>query len=1174
MSGTAKTGALKQLAPLTDDQRAGADPAGSAWLLASAGAGKTQVLTARVLRLLLQGVLPERILCITYTRAGANEMATRIRERLAAWVRMSDFDLKVDLLNIGAAHLDPATQQRARQLFASVIDAPGQGLAIQTIHSFCQSLLGSFPLEAGLLPGFRLMADDEAALLRQRLLREMIADAPARGADWLLRALERLSAAMSDRSVTAYLKEAAAHAEAFAAMAPVTNDGLRRAFDLPLGSAEEMLLTACDDAHIPAADWRLVREELAGRKGTAQRNNTATIDEWLKADACTRAATLDAVRGYVATKEGAPLSHLTNEKIEPPVVDAVIRLTDWVVQLQRCHLQMQRSDILADLLRVGAEFAGAFRDAKRRAGLINYDDLIRHTRLLLTNEAAQWVRYKLDSQIEHVLVDEAQDTNDAQWAIITALVDEYYAGEGSEPERARTLFVVGDFKQAIFGFQGTRPDSFEAARTALAALAASADAPISQLNIARNYRSAPVVLSVVDTVLAQLTGEKLGLPQPPEPHAAHGAKLPGSVSLWPLVSAAGDDDGGGDSDDDDDGEGASAAAGIANPALQRLSRNIALSIAALVGSNVDGRMVAAGDIMVLLRERGALAALIVNQLQDVGVPVAGVDRMRLNTPLAVRDLVATMRFALQPLDDLNLAQLLVSPLIGWSQDALWQRGVRPAGTPLWRHLRAQPELAEQLQPLRELLARADFVTPSMFLEEVLSGAMRGRARMLARMGAAARAPIEELMTAAHLFEEQQGGSLHQFVRWFDALDTDISRAAGARADEVRVMTVHGSKGLEARFVILADAARPPKRARGGQVVAVALEPLCPVPLPLPAGDKDSRPDPVAAAVDALAQREAEEERRLLYVAMTRAERHLLLAGTAKPNKDGEVTAPQDGWYATVAAALAQLGAAPSAAEDHWTGERLTLASRGSEPAADRMQAIPATATRLPWVDAAPAAEQRPPRPLSPSQLEDKDVLSVPMVPPAPADATVAGDATPAINAPARAGMSWGQHRGTLVHSLFERLPGVAPGTCRDAALGWLAKNAATFSASQREAMVDSVLRVIEDPAHAAMFGADALQEVPFSALVDGRVIAGTIDRLLITDDAVTIVDFKTGAVPPAMDAIAPAYLRQMSAYAAAIAFIMPGREVIAALLFTDGPQMFVLSPAVLEQHKPRLAADE
>lgn len=1132
------------LATLDPRQRTAADPEQHVWLGASAGTGKTQVLSARVLRLMLDGVSPEAILCITFTKAGAAEMAHRIHERLAAWVRMDDGDLRLDLRALGLDWDRPGLMTRARSLFATVIDSPGGAIRVQTIHAFCQTLLASFPLEAKLLPGFRAIEEDEAAALQRTVLTDLLEAGDERA---LLReAAAMLSRRLGQESALSFLSNCAAAFGGPRAMLPPSAHDLRAAFDLPGGDPDDWITAELAAGAIADDDIRAVATSGANWGTKTGLACSDVMVGWLIADPAKHAAMLGELTGCFLTGKGDLRADFAGEKGKmTDCVDSAVRIVEAAQALVGTATAMRVADDLAAAWKLGSRFAEAYALAKREQGLADFDDLITLAgSLLRVSGFGEWVRFKLDQRTDHILVDEAQDTNMRQWGIVEALAREFFAGEGAKGDLIRTMFAVGDRKQAIFGFQGTDPEAFEGAKQIFGLYGDRAGNPLRLVDLVSNYRSTPALLSVVDAWLAAGGTEAMGLAGEEPPHRPFREVHAGQVELWqPLpVGKALDPE----AEEGEDGEG-DGSAPASDPASMRLAKAIAAEVQDWIANGKDGRPVAPRDIMILVRRRRDLAARIVARLQALHVPVAGVDRFALTQPLAVQDLIAAMRFAVQPLDDLNLASLLVSPLIGWTQDELYVRTHKRGRAALWEHLRATADdmPAATMAALRHLLGMADFTTPFRFLESVLSGPIDGRRRLYARLGREARDPIDELLNQALAFEQRETVSLLGFVTQIEGSAADIKRQTEARSDVVRVMTVHGSKGLQAPIVILADATDDAGIGHRPFSVDVAGWEKLPV-FALPA---DERHGKLADAYAAAAKAASEEHWRLFYVAMTRAEEVLVVAGvTKKPDR----TVSETSWHAAAESVLAGMGSEWEDAGPLWGQRRVHRANAGKWAKRASAAKIAAPPLVVPDWALRPAPEEaRPPRPLAPSALGEDDVA----VPPQGVARVAAVE------------------RGLLLHALFERLPPVAPEKRRTAALRWLVPQAPGLTESARAAMVDEVLTILDDPDHAALFGPGSLAEVPLSAVVDGAVIAGIVDRLLVTESGVTVIDYKTGRrVPDDAAAVAPAYLRQMAAYRDALGVIFPGRRVEAALLYTAAPRLIRLGDALLDAHKPGLAA--
>ncbi|KLE35378.1 double-strand break repair helicase AddA [Aurantiacibacter luteus] len=1143
---------------LKDNQAAAVAPHDSVWLSASAGTGKTQVLSARVLRLLLtDGVAPEQILCLTFTKAGAAEMATRVNEVLANWVRMPATELAADLDAIGATG-DVVTIARARTLFASVLDCPGGGLRIDTIHAFAQWLLSAFPEEAGLVPGTRPMEDRDRDLLAAQVLADLLVDWQRTDRE-AVAALEGLSLRMGPDGARAWLLRCAQARAAWfgpGAWQPPMAPRVRQLLGLPSDASAAGLCELCHDEAECTALLKQVMWAYDGWGAASGQKFASLIGDWLLGSPEERFAATGALLADLFNDKGQLKYQSNLEKKDSAVTALAEEARERLAGVAAQASLLALVDVITPALELGRKYALAWDEAKSREGLVDFDDLIAKAAALLADrEMSAWIRYKLDRRFDHILVDEAQDTNEAQWAIIDALTDDFFAGAGQAEDRLRTIFVVGDYKQAIFGFQGTSPENFAAARNRYAELLrvrrenAIGSRNVAVLNalqdlgLGRSYRTSQPVLDVVDRAIAAIGHESIGLDRAPERHI--GFEREGLVTLWQPVP--------GQPEDAEDENGGPEIR-VSEPE-RRMADRIAAQVKEwldtgypLVKDEAAPRNATAGDIMVLVRKRKELAGLIVARLHAAGVRVAGVDRLRLGAPLAVQDLMAALRFAAQPFDDLSLACLLVSPIFGWSQEELLEHGFRPEGRALWSHLRRSdaPQARAAVDKLGQLLRIADYEPPQALLHWMLVGPWAARGRLVARLGTEANDPIDELLNAALQFAATNTPSLQGFIRWFDAGEGELKREAEGAGDMVRVMTVHGSKGLQAPIVILADACGDPDASRtSGLWLAEDLPGGGGRTLPLPPLTKDERVGRVAEAAEAAKAAEREEHWRLLYVAMTRAEEALFIGGALGKR---EKAPAQDSWYAR----LAPLFGGEWIDDPIW-GARAELGER-PPPVEKRFQTDLGLRQPLPdWATRPVGEEPRPPRPLAPS---------------ASAEDTSADPPLPVEQAAVAA------RRGVLIHTLLERLPDV-PADLREAGgRAWLERHGPDLSAEERAEMLERALAVLDHPDWSDLFGPDALAEVPLAATVGELVIAGTADRLLVTAERVLVADFKTARRPPASLAEVPqSTLAQMGAYAAALGVIYPGRTVEAAVLYTQVPRLIAIPAEVLAANRPRPKAE-
>jgi ATP-dependent helicase/nuclease subunit A len=1139
--------AVKTLHPLIPAQSSAVIPGDNIWLSASAGTGKTQVLTARVIRLLLESnVEPENLLCITFTKAGASEMADRINQLLASWVQMEGGALSLDLKAIGA-DFGPDTRKKARQLFAKVLDAPGGGLQILTIHSFCQSLLGSFPEEAGLVPGFKPIEGREQRELLDGALANLVIDAEDRGDTRLIENLQELSLKMGEEATFKLLHRAAAAPDVMASIPEGAGAVIwaRRLADVGFsGSAEEMLEAAFSDEAIPRADLQsIIDANLLWCKNKADSRGgkrAVVLQNWLSSTPTERASQLKTLHSCWSTAKNVP--QVSTEKFTP-MTDAYSSLAldmfQWTNKLSGQVARAQYADRLARALSVGKEFSNQYSKSKHALGAVDFDDMIRRTAGLLKNsKMADWVRFKLDRQIDHILVDEAQDTNAAQWEIISALSDDFYSGMGVNPDKMRTLFAVGDFKQAIYGFQGTAPERYEEAGQYFEERIGASGSELNRLTLSQSFRSTAPILDFVNAVIEATGAENFGVREEIAQHYSEKPQIGMVELLEPICAKQNEQDETTSSEDEEDWFGDEKRA---------LAEKLADHVKALIDTKPwlvsKGRHLQPGDIMFLLRSRGDMASMLVAQLHERNVPVAGIDRLRLLQPLVVQDLLAAIKFVLQPNDDFSLACLLVSPIIGWSQEMLLQYGyVGDRKGSLWQHIRDQPELDQQMAPLRDMLAMADFTTVYHFLEQILSGPIGARRKFTARLGSEVLVPIEEMLNSALQFEQQQGGGLQKFIAWFDRGDTEIKREGDSSSKEVRIMTVHGAKGLQAPVVMLADVTSDPTKKTDQSVELLMDEGQRTPLLPIRKSEQSGR---LLEIIEKQKTRELQEHKRLLYVAITRAEERLIMAGSLGTSRKG--VPPLESWCSAIEKGMVSLGCVW---EDdvRWGKVMRHVGADGSVLVSEQTNTLkPSQAQTIagtpPWLFAPAPAEQRPPRPLVPSRLDDDDYGD------APASAAMRKDAT----------------RGKLIHALLERITDHAS---LEKAEHWL--NVQTPDADiDRIKLLEEVRAIVSDAQWAVFFGPSARAEVPLIAVVGETVINGRIDRLVVEPGLVRAVDFKTGRqIPRDENDVPVSHLRQMAHYRAALQTIFPGSRVEVSLLFTHAPRFITLSDNVLLPHNP------
>ena len=1148
-------------------QSRASDPAASAWVEASAGSGKTKLLTDRVLRLLLAGVEPGRILCLTFTKAAAAEMSTRLAKALGGWATAQDAELAKTLAGLTGRAPGPDELRAARALFVRVLEQPG-GMRISTIHAFAQSLLRAFPLEAGLAPQFAVVEDQEARAMLAREREAVLAGTPNRDA---LAHLARLVPPDRFAEVLGTLSQSRGRllrAVDQRQGLPGFEGALARALGLRAGEAKEdaILRAACtfDEAPLLAAARALGR---SGNEKTDLRNADAMV-AWLTADEAARIARWDEWRGIFVTAKNTVRERglVTKDKRiaadYPNILAAMQAEGERIVGIENARAASRVLAATMALLSIGTPVLRRYEAAKNRAGMLDYDDLIAGAERLLEDPGSAWVLFKLDGGLDHVLLDEAQDSNPDQWGIVRALTGEFFAGEGAR-DQGRTVFAVGDVKQSIYGFQGADSEGFSRERAHYAQVVPQAGLDFRPVPLDVSFRSTAPVLALVDAVFAD--GEaRNGVVEPGATlrHYADRAGHAGRVELWPLLQVA-------------EAEAPPAWAAPESPvdgegAPQRLAALIAARIRHMLDQDTlparvekgreahqpQGRPVRPGDILVLVRARarGGFVASLVRALKDLRIPVGGVDRMVLAEQIAVQDLLALADVLLLPEDDLALAALLKSPLVGMTEDDLYDLA-QPRQSSLWMalaaHRGAESDFGRVADWITGLLQRADLATPHALFASVLGGAgpldpRAGRARMLARLGPDAADPMDEFLNAALDYERAHPPSLQGFVHRLRGGGAEVKREAEGAGDAVRIMTVHGAKGLQAPIVILPDTTGSPPDRNSLRWLEDDLPAWAPkqegFAAPALAGQRQSDRD-----------REAMEQHRLLYVALTRAEDRLIVCGW-----QGKKDVPAGCWYRLVEQGFARLDGAvdvpfdtprdpfPEDAVIRRLDGPQTVAPKGEDP-----PRAPAAAVALPGWARRPAPPEAPEGAVAPSALPGEE--ETPAAPPRPSDDP--------------RGLRF--RRGRLVHALLQHLPDHAPGAREDVARRFLARPGHGLDPSEQDAVLAEVTALLAEPLVTAALGPGSLAEAPLAGRVAGRLIAGQVDRLLVEPDRVLVLDYKTNRPPPAEPAqVAPLYLRQMAAYRALLRAAFPGRRVDCALVWTYGARAMPLPDAVLDPHAP------
>lgn len=1148
----------------TARQQRASDPATSVFVSANAGSGKTHVLVQRVIRLLLNGVDPARILCITFTKAAAANMAERVFSTLGHWVTLDDEALNAALRDVGIAQPDAGRRERARKLFASALETPG-GLKVQTIHALCTRLLQQFPFEADVPARFAVLDERDQTEMMERASLKVMLDASQEPDSPAGRALRYAMSAATDATLRDVVNQACLSRDH--AMTRTDDRGIaqaiRDAADAlsvdPVERVEDVEREIVDGPNLPRAQWLSAASLLATGSSTDQAQAKRLREAQAMAGDTAQA---DRYLDVFLTAGGSPRKSFVTKNISDVRPDFAEMLADEC-QRVTALLARRRAITIRDrtqaLLVIAAAVAVHYRREKHERGLLDYDDLIDKTLQMLEQTSPGWVHYKLDRGVDHVLIDEAQDTSPKQWDIVERIIADFTTGEGAREGVRRTVFAVGDEKQSIFSFQGAAPREFDERRRKLERKFREAELPFRKEDFIYSFRSGKTILESVDHVFRdpEIYASIHAVGAHPV-HESLADAAPGIVDLWSLEER--------DKREEIEGWRAPFDAVTATSPEVKLARRIRNEIKALIAQGTmtghlgNRRPLGHGDILVLVRRRGSAFDAVIQALKQSGIPVAGADRLKLTEHIAIIDLMNLADALLLPRDDLALAVALKSPLFGLDDDDLFTLAWQRKGTlreALAAHAPADDKFRDAFERLQRCESRATRDTPFAFFAWLLGGQggiEGGRRRILRRLGHEANDALDEFLELALTYERKAPASLQGFVAWLRAADTEVKRDMEISRDEVRVMTVHGAKGLEASVVFLADTSTSPADTERLSLIRMARgnAPAGHAGVTVWAGSKTEDPPCVAQARAAMTAETEHEYRRLLYVAMTRAADRLIIGG-CKPANRKEVR--EFSWYHLIEKGLGSSGLAMQELEtESGTVKRFTrpgdAESDAAGPTSPAATATVAGITLPPWLHRMAAPEAPASRSLQPSDADEAAHHRLPAGEPA--------------DQRRRARL-----RGTLAHRLLQSLPEVPRERRSNTALSYLARHASGCSEAERGVLAAQVMAVLDDARFAPVFAEGSRAEVAIAGRLTTRrgdplLVSGQVDRLVVNPGEVLVVDYKTSHAPANLAAVPPAYIRQLALYRAVLASLYPELPIKAALLWTETPEMMEISASRLD----------
>ncbi len=1146
----------------------------SAWVSANAGTGKTYVLVQRVLRLLLTGVEPERILCLTFTKAAASEMANRLFDKLGGWATTSDEDLRKTLSGLlGQAPTDEQVAQ-ARRLFARALETPG-GLKVQTIHAFCERLLKRFPLEAGIAPHFNIMDVEGERELRKLCMDQVFRTALQDSESALGKSLHTVIAYAGEERFDAILKmvlyKRSELEQAYSRASELNPDDIYQSlkkdlcgsFYLPDNLTVEGVIADGNDLISDDDIDRCAETLLRGKK----------TDQEIANNLLAAQRALDPVSRYQAlaktllTLSGEPRSdkRFITKQIREDRPDVLMTMAEARDTFHTINITLEGLRVVeasTALVILADAVMQAYVDGKAARSALDFDDLIiKSSDLLCHSDMASWVLYKLDGGIDHILVDEAQDTSPQAWKVIMSLAEEFFAGAAAR-EDVRTVFAVGDEKQSIYGFQGAEPKKFAEMGNLFERQALAAQLEWHRIPLTLSFRSTAPVLNGVDHVFGEEDALKgLTADETQVKHFAFRDGQSGLIEIWDTEKPE-------DSDPTDPFDPQEEELSDEPPV--KLANRIADQIAYWLDNETElpsrGGPITAGDIIILVRKRNPFVAPMIRALKARNIPVAGADRIKITEQLAVMDLLALGDFLLMPEDDLALATVLKSPFFDFTDDDLLTFGYGRRAS-LWEALTKgtdlDPSYEEAVVTIKQWLARADLVPPYEFFAGVLLTRER-RSRIISRLGPEAGDAMDEFLNMAIQYDDSHPPSLQGFLSWMRNADAEIKRDMEQGRNEIRIMTVHGAKGLEAEIVFMPDTCSQ----RGAQASQSVLDVV-------PDAENDGRSQLLWAlpgtkqqeiindARDEISQADREEYNRLLYVAMTRARDRLYVCGfESKRGRD------KGCWYDLIYDGL-ELNLKTT--KDHrgntvwqYGSEQRDAPDRPSSSVEEREDAI------IPPEWAARKAPGEPVRsiPVSPSTIIPLEVEE---------DQEIDHGDQIAIS-PGKLSDNNRFLRGSLTHALLEHLPEIDVNLWERAAEKLVNIRASGVNQALRDGIVRETLEVLRSPEFGALFGPGSQAEVSLVAKIPEAetggnpvTIAGQVDRMVVLDDEVLLVDYKTNRPPPHnVEDVAETYIMQLFAYKRAIMEIYPDKSVRCALLWTDGPRLMEIPSHIIDAKRTEL----
>lgn len=1029
------------------------NPEISTWVSASAGTGKTKILTDRVLRLLLGNAAFNKILCLTFTNAAAGEMKERIVNSLAKWSKLNDTELKEELQKTLGRNGSNEELAKAKILYELYLRSD-ENINIQTIHSFCQALLKKFPLEAGVSPSFKIIDEAKAYSILQQIKKNLL-NKPE-----LELINDYLTANFHEITIDEIFTEIVQHKTKFSTRT-----------DNTLEESQELIISlnnSGDHAYQDILKHPVIQTIVGFDISVAYLKN------------------------FFLNKDGQKRKRIVPQKIAKPgsnFYENLEQIQNQIYSLDQAERTKHMESYSKLLSILSANIINAYESYKSSKGLLDYDDLIIYSsNLLKSSSAKEWVLYKLDGGIDHLLVDEAQDTSASQWQIIDAMIEEFYAGSSTDSDKNRTVFVVGDEKQSIFSFQGADVTSFAHMNKLLKQKMTDGGKHFEDVNLETSYRSAGEILEVVHQVFDKIRQQMPSLFTATLTELTpFRSKHTGSVELWPLCIS---------DNKNEDFWSITTHLNNADSTKTNLAKKISSYIKdQLASARVlpsTGNMISCSDFMILFRKRDELTHEVIKALKAENIEVTGLDRISLQENLAVLDLLSAAKFALNTEDDLNLAALLKSPLIGLDEQKLYDIATSRKKSSIWQYLKSNDKynLTDKLSIFIDLFNRSDVSNFFQYIVDILGY----RENLNANCGPDSNDAIDELIYACNDFASQESTSIQKFIFWLENYNSSIKRD-NSSTDKVKIMTLHASKGLQAPYVILCDTNNIPSNSdRFLFVNGQALS----------AKNSTYVPDYYKILKDEKQGNAYAEYLRLLYVGMTRAEDHLIICGY-----QGGRSLPDNCWYQLIRSKLVDIA---KQTEDgtliYGATDINYIAGTNAAPTKTNIEFFTTTAQTSPTFK-----EVHTSRNIA-SPLSDRDPMGY----------------------------------GLVFHKILED-------SLNAKNLNMMSSHPliTTLDPKSQNSMHAGIKKIIDNKKFNSLIREkDIKTELTLGSNINGKIQIGRIDLLLIAPNEVIIIDYKSDKSPPPIEANIPdSYYQQLLIYKTMVTEIYSTKTIRTMILWLE-----------------------